>query len=403
MNTLFSVICYSSKQLKDGTSPLMMRITKDRERKYSSIGISVDPKFWDFKKNQPKRSCPNREYIMQIIRNKESEIQKRIFEFDMRGDYSIEEILATPKPSAQTGRIEDFYKELIEDYQRQGKTGNSLIYTDSLRSLRSYCKGKMNNLRFKDITPKWCEYYEKWMRDKECKETTMSVLFRTLRSVFNKAIKANIAEQKDYPFNDFRISKFDTSTKKRAISKEDVMKIMEADLTDTREYIRLSRDLFVFSYLCGGINFVDMAYLKPENIENGRLSYIRQKTGKRINVTLCGKAIQILQDYSGYKGGYLFPILHLNEHRTPTQRHNRIHKILSKVNTNLQYIGQRLGIEAHLTTYVARHSFATVLKKSGVNVALISEVLGHSDLSTTQIYLDSFENSQIDEAMRNLL
>ena len=402
MSALFSVICYSSKRLKDGTSPLMMRITKDRERKYSGIGISVDPQFWDFKKNQPKRNCPNRAYIMQIIRNKESEIQKRIFALDIQGDYSIEEILATPSPSVHTARVEDFYRELIEDYQRQGKTGNSLVYTDPLRPLRSYCQGNLN-FRFKDITPKWCAYYEKWLRDKGCKETTISVLFRTLRSVFNKAIKANMAEQKDYPFHDFLISKFDTSTKKRALSKTDVMKILEADLTDTREYVRLSRDLFTFSYLCGGINFVDMAYLKPENIENGRLSYIRQKTGKRINVTLCSKAAQIIQNYSRHNGEYLFPILHMNKHVTPIQCHNRIHKMLSKVNSNLQYISHRLGIEAHLTTYVARHSFATVLKKSGVNVALISEVLGHSDISTTQIYLDSFENSEIDEAMKNLL
>ena len=85
------------------------------------------------------------------------------------------------------------------------------------------------------------------------------------------------------------------------------------------------------------------------------------------------------------------------------QKRNRVHKICYQVNKELHLIAKEVGITLELTTYVARHSFATVLKKSGVSIALISEALGHSDLSTTQIYLDSFDNSQIDEAMKNLL
>ena len=101
--------------------------------------------------------------------------------------------------------------------------------------------------------------------------------------------------------------------------------------------------------------------------------------------------------------GYLFPILNVEVHKTALQKQNRIHKILSKVNSNLKLIATQSGLDINLTTYVARHSFATVLKKSGVNIALISEALGHSDLATTQIYLDSFDNEQIDDAMKNLL
>ena len=99
---------------------------------------------------------------------------------------------------------------------------------------------------------------------------------------------------------------------------------------------------------------------------------------------------------------YIFPILDRRVHRTEQQRYDRTHKVLTNTNRWLRKIGQRVGIE-HLTTYVARHTFATVLKRSGVNIAIISESLGHFDLSTTQIYLDSFENSQIDAAMQNLL
>ena len=97
---------------------------------------------------------------------------------------------------------------------------------------------------------------------------------------------------------------------------------------------------------------------------------------------------------------YIFPILDRHAHRTEQQIHNRVHKVLIHINRELKEWSKRLGLTTKLTTYVARQ---TVLKRSGVNIAIISESLGHSDLSTTQIYLDSFENSQIDEAMKNLL
>lgn len=100
---------------------------------------------------------------------------------------------------------------------------------------------------------------------------------------------------------------------------------------------------------------------------------------------------------------YIFPILDCHMHKTPQQIGNRLHKVLAHINRELKQWGIRLGLDIKLTTYVARHTYATVLKRSGVNIAIISESLGHSELSTTQIYLDSFENTQIDEAMRNLM
>ena len=114
------------------------------------------------------------------------------------------------------------------------------------------------------------------------------------------------------------------------------------------------------------------------------------------------KAIEIIEKYRNAYNSFLFPILsHL--HYTEQQRANRVHKFITKVNCKLKEIGKELQIPIDLTTYVARHSFATVLKRAGVNTSLICESLGHSSEKVTQIYLDSFENSQIDEALKNLL
>ena len=137
--------------------------------------------------------------------------------------------------------------------------------------------------------------YEKWLRSKGNKETTISLLFRTLRSAYNKAIQAKCARKSDYPFDDYKINKFDTSTQKRAIAKTDILEIKECQPTESKRlYMELSRDIFMFSYLCGGINFTDIANLTAENIINGRLSYVRQKTGKRITIGLCDEANVIL-------------------------------------------------------------------------------------------------------------
>ena len=179
------------------------------------------------------------------------------------------------------------------------------------------------------------------------------------------------------------------------------MKIVNADCSAESDLYRLAHDIFVFSYLCGGIAFVDVANLTPANIVDGRLSYKRQKTHGAINIPLSERAVQIVGRYE--RAGYLFPILDERLHITPIQKRNRVHKVCHQVNLELRKLAQNLKISAEVTTYVARHSFATVLKKSGVNIGIISEALGHHSLKTTQIYLGAFENSQIDAAMQNLL
>ena len=144
-----------------------------------------------------------------------------------------------------------------------------------------------------------------------------------------------------------------------------------------------------------------MAYITKKNIMDGRLVYSRKKTKKIINLPLQQEALEVLKKYRS-DSEYLFPIFSAF-HKTEQQKRNRLHKVITKVNDALKEIGKELGIPIDLTTYVARHSYATVLKRSGVSTAIISESLGHSSEKVTQIYLDSFENSQIDEAMKNLL
>ena len=378
MNATVNVLCYRSKTLLNGEHPLMLCITKDRKRKYQSLGISVNPKYWDFEKERPKANCPNKELILKIILDKDNEYQKQILEYKSeQKDFTASTLLAAKSNRIINKTVSDFYAEHIKHLKSVGKIGTAKTFNDSLNSMERFTKSKMD-FYFSEIDVQWLDDYEEWMRNNKCKEITMSFFFRTLRSAFNKAMKKKYVKDEYYPFKEFKISKFDTTTEKRAITKDANKQIMNVSLDVKHKYMQLSKDLYVFSYLCGGINFTDMASLQYSNIENGKLSYIRRKTGKKITIPISTEAITIVNKYakkSNRSNDYVFPILDKSIHITEQQKFNRKHKVLGHVDKCLKEISNAVGLSINLTTYVARHSFATVLKRSGVNVALISETL----------------------------
>ena len=405
MDAFVSVVCYKSKTLSNGESPLMLQVFLHGKRKYKSLGVSINPKYWDFSRNKPKPGCPDGELIQKVILDKVSSFHKSILQLNAeQTDLTLSRLFTENEKPSKRQTVGEFYLNLIFQLQTDGKTGNRKVYVGSYNSIKAYSKGN-NELQFSDIDANWLSGYERWLRSKGNKETTISLMFRTLRSIYNKAVEAGCARKSDYPFDRYKISKFDVKTRKRAIAKADILKIMQLDVSGEKPSIKLSRDIFIFSYLTGGINFSDIANLKSLNICDGRITYLRQKTGKQINIQINDKAAEILNRYNDgvSQRGYLFPILDARIHKTAQQKQDRIHKCLSRTNKDLKHIAKLTGIDFNLSTYGARHSFATVLKNSGVNVALISEALGHSDLTTTQIYLDSFENRQIDDALKNLL
>ena len=249
---------------------------------------------------------------------------------------------------------------------------------------------------------------ELYLRKRGNKDNSIATRFAIFKAIYNKAVKEGRIETKQNPFNLYQVGSLWAKTRKRAIDKEDIQRLIDLEITEghTTEYRQLAKDLFLFSYFTAGMNFGDMARLRYKDLIKGRIYYSRHKTQKLLSFQLVPNALQIIGKYSRgnhAQEDYIFPILDRHEHRTEQQIHNRVHKVLVHINRELKAWSKLLGLTTTLTTYVARHTYATVLKRSGVSVALISESLGHSDLSTTQIYLDSFENSQIDEAMRHLL
>ena len=406
MKTSVSVVCCKWKILANGESPLMLRVAKDGRRTMKSLGISVNPTHWDFDRNEPKSNCPNKELINKIILKTRLEFQERLLEKKAsKEEFTASSLVNEEKESIKAQTVEEFYLNLVAELKNKGQIGTSYAYLSSYRMLRNFNRGKRLNFTFSHITVNYCKRFEEWLRAKGDKDTTISYQLRTLRATFNRAIDARVVSRDKSPFAEYKLSHLNTKTMKRVLSKSDILRIIQSDCSDSKPIRQLAQDLFVFSYLCGGVSFVDTANLTPRNIVDNRLVYQRQKTHGGINLPLSIDAQKLITKYAVYQRGaeYLFPILHYKRHITPMQKTNRVRKVCHQVNQELRALGKELGISADVTTYVACHSFATVLKKSGVNIGIISQALGHSDLKTTQIYLDSFENSQIDDAMKNLL
>lgn len=399
MSITINVVCYKSKVLKNNESPLMLRICKDRKMKYQSLGISINPVLWDFKTNKPTSKCPNREFFIKLIAEKTKAYTDKILELKaMEKDFTATTLVEKVTNPIKVKTVGDVFLDYIGRLTAEKRTGYMLSVKQVYNSLLKF--NKHLNIYFPDIDISWLRKYETWLRSNNIKENTIGIRFRTLRAIYNLAIEENIVKAEYYPFKKYKVSKLHEETVKRAITKEDINKILS--YKSSNPFTRLPIDLFTFSYFMGGINFVDMAYLTKDNIIDNRLIYSRRKTSKLIKLPLQPKAIELIQKYADPDNPYLFPILSAF-HKTEQQQRNRIHKVIAKVNDRLKAIGEELNLPIELTTYVARHSFATSLKRSGVNTSLISEALGHSSERVTQIYLDSFGNDQMEDAMKNLL
>lgn len=398
MNATVNVVLFKSKTLANGEHPLMIRVCKDNKKKYKSLGISIHPQFWDFDKNKPRKNCPNKEQIQTLISDNIKDLSGSILDFKTENkEFTATKVIERVKEPSLKKTVEQLFDSEINRLQGEGRLKYASTYKELKASLLNF--NMHLDIYFSEIDINWLKRYEAYLRTKGLADNSIGVRFRTLRTLFNKAISENIVKSDYYPFKAYKVSKLRKGTVKRAITKADIELIINHKVES--DYSQLAIDLFYFSYLSGGINFVDMAYLKADNIIDKRLIYNRKKTKKLIKLPMQEKALHIIDKYKS-DNCYLFPVLS-DFHKTEVQKANRIHKVLAKVNKCLKEIGTELNLPIDITTYVARHTYATVLKRSGVNTSIISESLGHSSEKITQIYLDSFENSQIDEAMKNLL
>jgi len=433
------VVYYTSKTLADGSHPFMVRITKDRKLKYIATGLTLHPKYWNPQKKEVRKSYPEpfRNDLLNDLERwerKYSEAAGSLADADeMHDPADVVSKAIEKRNELRRATLLPYMDELILGMKRTSQLGNRQVYRTLRNQLSAFIhiEYKKDTIRFADVTVKFCNDFEVYLRERGNAETSLSNRFRTLRSVLNKAIAEGVASPETYPFSrsvsdrhKFSVSKFVLSTKKRAISRDDVRKI-EAFVpqgTSSGKWsgvkneaevdgLQRAKDLFLFSFYVGGINFVDMAQLRWRDIQNdeggSRLNYTRQKTGGVFSTRLLAPALSIIETYRPFTfngpDDYIFDVLSRSVHQNPKSIANRLKKVLGQVNSDLKRIGERVGVATPLTTYVARHTMATTLRRSGVADAETSQIMGHENEKVTTIYLDSFANKTLDEKLNALL
>ncbi|MDE5852284.1 MAG: site-specific integrase [Alistipes sp.] len=393
------IVCRKDAVNRNGRVPLALRFTHRRQTKTVALGMTVDPSEWNEESQRITCDCPDYRTLQFQLDRVLNEYYKKIrrleaLEIDVNFDTLFE-----PSQERLDCTVGTYFCRMIERMESVDKYGTASKYRVTYSLWKQF---HPQDLRFEEITLSMLRDFELFLRQKGNRDNSIATKFSVLRAVYNRASEEKIFSSEDNPFIRFKLGRLWTSTRKRAISKTDIHRLMALDLSDRAEF---ARDIFLFSYFMAGINFCDIACLKHSNIRDGRLVYARHKTRKEMNCRINTEAQAIIDKYANtlITDNYIFPILNPTVHKTERQRKDRIKKVLKSVNGELRKIGNELGLVFPLTTYVARHSYASVLKHAGVDVSLISESLGHADLTTTQIYLDSFGNDRIDEAMTHLV
>ena len=254
------------------------------------------------------------------------------------------------------------------------------------------------NIPFEYITVAWLKKLEKHLLDTGRNYTTIGMRCRAIRSIMNDALTSGIIKEKQYPFGRGKYEIPTGQGRKLALTLQQIKTLVT--YSDGSEATEHYRDLWFFSYLCNGINFADLVTLRYANIQNDEIYFTRAKTinTSRVKKEICAvitPEMRTIMDKWGNADknpdSYIFGFLNGDE--TPLQITKRVRDVISNCNRRLRKIGKAIGI-AGLSTYTARHSYATVLKRSGANIAYISESLGHKDLKTTENYLASFEKEE---------
>lgn len=377
----------------DGHYSVVVRVIFNKTNTTISTGVRIDEKYWNGNTQQVKNLHPNSQILNHTISTVYLKVQKAIHKLRDTNEFSFEALKAelSDKPRVVPVTFYSFSEKIIREMIEVRRTGNAIVYQTAVNRLVDFCNNK--NLKFSEIDYAFLEAFKHKLTLDGVKKNTISNYFRSIRAIYNKAIKAKITDRALYPFHDISVKQEKTS--KRAISADHIKSLcLKKFETDTPSFDALN--YFLLSFFMIGASFTDLAYLKYTDIKSGRVIFRRRKTHKVYNVKLTQKAASILSHYAK-TNVYLLPVLPDNIIEDSFQAKKIISQWIKTTNKYLKRLGEDLDIPA-LTTYVARHTWATTAKRMGYSNELIAEAMGHEyGNRTTAIYLDSFDQEVIDD------
>ncbi len=403
-NVTTAIVLVKKRTKKNGKYPVKLRVTFDRDwRLYGFNKDLTEDEFEKVSLKNPRGIYKDLKLEFSIIENKAKKVIESLEHF------SFDEFRAKFYRKASDARnVYYYYNNVISKLESEGRIGSAVNYKCSMSSIKKFT-GRNDNLDFSRITPGFLEKYERWMKDKENSIATVGFYLRPLRAICRLGIKEGGMNPELYPFDKDKYQ----IPRKRNIKKALEMKEITALMNFERKEFSVQDkaiDFWILSYLCNGANIKDLLKLKYKDIGEETKTFVRAKTERSkkdlepIVVPVIDKIEELINKWGSKPKdpeNYVFPVL--NDELSPKQEYARIKKFVKRINNNIQPIATSLEISKKVTTYTARHSFSTVLKRAGASTELIKESLGHSSMQTTESYLDSFENEVKKEFAKKLL
>jgi integrase len=310
------------------------------------------------------------------------------------------ELLAKRLSRGTNDSLLSAFDKRISDLKNDGKAGSVVWYTSAMNSIKSFTK---KDLKLAEITPEWLKRYEKHMLEKKSEYTTISINMRALRAIINIARRDGIISEAQYPFEVKKNGKYkipEAMGTKRALTEDQLIKVFDYPLSASDQKYR---DMWIFSFYCNGANIGDILRFKRENIKGNFIEWYRSKTIDtsdhkiKIRAMIAEEMREIIDRWGNTDkrpNAYLFD--YLKPKMSPFEERMIIQNLTHCINKKMKTIGQDLGI-GDITTYWARHTFASISRRKEVSLFSISKSLGHKSLSTTQTYLDSLADEEIIE------
>ena len=309
-----------------------------------------------------------------------------------RRRYTADDVITLFHKVTKETSLFSFMHSVIAQLKQLGKIRTSETYTATLKSFMEFRKEQ--DVPLDGMDSDLMLLYEAYLKAKEIRMNTISFYMRILRAVYNRAVEKGFTPQR-YPFR--HVYTGVEKTVKRAVSVKVIKVLKELDLS-MKPSLDFVRDMFMFSFYTRGMSFVDMAYLKKTDLQNGILTYRRRKTGQKLTIKWEKCMEEIIKKYPSNGSDYLLPIIK-EQGNDRKQYDNALHL----VNYRLKALSEMLKLQRPLTMYVARHSWASAAKARNVPLSVISEGMGHDSEKTTQIYLASLETSVVDKANKMIL
>lgn len=377
------------KEKTDGTYPVKLRVTHLRKKRMYALKLSFTKEMYEKIISKPRGEALKWKNTLNAIESKAVEKANGISPF---GFDEFEAAMFSTKIKLTTD-IFGYFQNHIAILTTNEKFGNRDCYSASYNSLKKFWDKK--ELHFQQITPDFLNKYETYMLKEGKSLNTISIYLRCVKKLYNDAIEKGNITNKAYPFGKSKYSVPNSQGKKRPLSKEEIQMFFNYEpKPNTGE--GYAKDIFIFSYLCNGMNITDILHLKRSMLETDRFRFVRTKTKsttktnqKFIEVVLHKEAITIIAKYKDAGNDYIFPSLSgLN---TMIELRNKVRQTTKTINKYLKRIAVNLGIEKEVTTYFARHTFANVMLNAGASMEFLQESLGHANPTTTQEYLSGFD------------